>query len=176
MGRMVNLSGLLGSRCFGARQEGVEKMVWRQYQCPVADMISRKGIITKSRSCIRGCGRVSVGVERWRLPYISRSMSMGRSWYMPSCDFVFRPNSRSICCVRSRHCSGASAVRTRQAALRNGFSLWKPHGSVWMNDETRCTVPMRSSINAMARCNISSLSPRFEPRERYRFSSFGEWA
>ena len=43
------------------------------------DIISRNGIITKSRSYMCGCGRVSVGVESLRSSYISRSMSMGRS-------------------------------------------------------------------------------------------------
>ncbi len=41
--------------------------------------ISRRGIMTKSRSCMWGCGRVSRGVESWRSSYMSRSMSMGRS-------------------------------------------------------------------------------------------------
>ena len=46
---------------------------------PLYYKISLNGTITKSRSCMCGCGSVRSGVESCRSSYIRMSMSMGRS-------------------------------------------------------------------------------------------------
>ena len=125
--------------------------------------ISARGILTKSLSCMSGWGRVRRSVFMLRLSYLSRSMSMGRSWYMPFCVFSVRPSSRSIFCVSSRHSRGVSSVSTRQAALMKGFSLLNPHGAVSMNDEVRATFPMRWAMRAMALRSKASRFPVLEP-------------
>lgn len=134
--------------------------------------ISRSGTMTKSRSCMRGCGRVSSGVSMVMLSYVSRSMSMGRSLYcrcpLAMTVLCVRPSSSSIFFVSRRHAVGDIIVWTQQAMLRNLLSLANPIGSVSMKDETLYTEPTRSLMSARAVCMFSSLLPRLEPRLRYR--------
>ena len=124
--------------------------------------ISRSGIITKSRSCIKGCGKVSVGVVICKSSYISMSMSIGRSWYSPSTDFALRPSFRSIFWVIVRICSGDNTLFMRTHI----FTDSNPHGSVSSGDDSRSILPTSSFIMAMARRIMAWRSPRLEPSER----------
>lgn len=83
-----------------------EKRPFHRLRCPYLSSISRSGIITKSRSCMWGWGRVSDGVLMCRSSYVSMSMSIGRSWYCPFTDLVVRPSCCSMSLVVARSCSG----------------------------------------------------------------------
>ena len=67
------------------KKEGVSKLQYCDKKLtvvltrPLYYKISLSGTITKSRSCICGCGSVRSGVESCRSSYIRMSMSMGRS-------------------------------------------------------------------------------------------------
>ena len=128
--------------------------------------ISRSGIITKSRSCIKGCGKVSVGVVICKSSYISISISIGRSWYCPSTDFALRPSFRSISWVIVRICSGDNTLFMRTHIFRNMLADSNPHGSVSSGDDSRSTLPTSSFIMAMALRIMAWRSPRLEPSER----------
>ena len=61
--------------------------------------ISLKGIMTNSRSSIKGWGITRSGSFTFKSSYIKMSISIIRSWYSPSTDLPTLPISHSIFCV-----------------------------------------------------------------------------
>lgn len=129
--------------------------------------ISINGFITKSRSCISGCGMTRSGSLTLMSSYSSMSMSMSRSWYSPFTDFCVRPILRSICCVTSNSPCGDNVVSTHATLFTNALSDLNPQGSECSSFERRTIQPMLFSINRYARRMLHSFCPRFEPKPRY---------
>ena len=84
----------------------------------ISGAISFNGIVTNSRSHIRGWGIVSSGVFICTSSYNRMSMSIGRSLYCLFTDFFNRPSERSITWVRCRTSIGENEVETQQTAFR----------------------------------------------------------